>query len=205
MTGERTPEGYFRLRNGLELAIDRALAYAPYADLLWCETQEPSLKEARQFSEAIHARFPGKHLTYNLSPSFNWDKFVSPGEQRIFQSELGRLGYKFQFVTLAGFHTLNHSMFDLAKGFAAEGMPAYVKVQRHEFESEKNGYTATRHQSFVGASYFDEVLRVVSGGATTTAAMENSIEDGQFAPVMEEPGRREGPRKKAVNSENAAT
>lgn len=183
MTGERTPEGYFRLRNGLELAIDRALAYAPYADLLWFETQEPSLKEAREFSEAIRARHPDKLLAYNLSPSFNWDKFVSPEDQRDFQSELGRLGYKFQFVTLAGFHALNHSMFELAKGYAVEGMPAYVKLQRREFESEKNGYTATRHQSFVGATYFDEVLRVVSGGNTTTTAMENSTEDGQFASI----------------------
>jgi len=183
-TGERTPEGYYRIRNGLDLAIDRALAYAPYADLLWFETQEPSLKEARQFSEAIHARNPGKILAYNLSPSFNWDRFVSPEDQKVFQSELGKLGYRFQFVTLAGFHALNHSMFELAKGFATEGMPAYVKVQRKEFESEKDGYTATRHQSFVGAGYFDEVLQVISGGVSSTTAMENSTEDGQFATAL---------------------
>ena len=180
LTGERTSEGYFRVQNGLDLAIDRGLSYAPFADLLWFETQEPDLEEARRFAEAIHSQFPGKLLAYNLSPSFNWDKFLGAEEQEVFQSELSELGYKFQFVTLAGFHALNHSMFELAEGFARHGLPAYVKLQRKEFESEKDGYKATRHQSFVGAGYFDEVLRIVSSGASSTTSMENSTEEKQF-------------------------
>ena len=182
ITGERTPEGHFRIRSGLDLAIARGLAYAPFSDLLWFETQKPDLDEARRFADAIHAAYPGKLMAYNLSPSFNWDKFLSAGEQLEFQRVLGELGYKFQFVTLAGFHSLNQGMFDLAKGYAERGLPAYVELQRREFESEKNGYTATRHQSFVGASYFDEVLRVVSEGVASTTAMEDSTEAEQFVP-----------------------
>ena len=191
LTGERTPEGHFRIRNGLEIAIARGLAYAPFADMIWCETQKPDLEEAKRFAEGIHSVYPGKHLAYNLSPSFNWDKFLTAEEQATFQEKLGDLGYRFQFVTLAGFHTLNQSMFELAKGFTQRGMPAYVKVQRKEFESEKEGYSATRHQAFVGAGYFDEVLKVVSGGVASTTAMENSTETTQF-------GRRDRPSKEQL-------
>ena len=182
LTGERTPEGYYVMRNGLEVATQRGLSYAPYADLLWFETQKPDLEEARRFAEAIHAVHPGKLLAYNLSPSFNWDKSMSPDEQARFQTELGLLGYKFQFVTLAGFHALNQSLFELAKGYEREGLPAYVRLQRKEFASEKEGYTATRHQAFVGANYFDEVLRVISGGFSSTTSMERSTEAEQFKP-----------------------
>ena len=191
LTGERTPEGHFRIRNGLEIAIARGLAYAPFADMIWCETQKPDLEEAKRFAEGIHSVYPGKYLAYNLSPSFNWDRFLTAEEQATFQEKLGDLGYRFQFVTLAGFHTLNQSMFELAKGFTQQGMPAYVRVQRKEFESEKEGYSATRHQAFVGAGYFDEVLKVVSGGVASTTAMENSTEATQF-------GRRDGPSKEQL-------
>ena len=189
MLGERTPEGLFRMRSGLETAIARGLAYSPYADLLWFETQKPDLDEAKRFANAIHAVYPDKLMAYNLSPSFNWDKALTALEQADFQRKLGELGYRFQFITLAGFHSLNHGMFDLAKGFAERGLPAYVELQRKEFESEARGYTATRHQSFVGASYFDEVLRVVSGGVASTTAMEGSTEEGQFISNRDKVGK----------------
>ncbi len=179
-TGERTPEGFYRTRAGLDQAIARGLAYAPYADLLWCETAHPDLDEARRFAEAIHAEFPGKPLAYNCSPSFNWTAHLDPDTIARFQKELGAMGYKFQFITLAGFHALNASMFDLAKGYAAEGMPAYVRLQQHEFAMEAQGYTATRHQREVGAGYFDRVSEVISGGAASTLALVGSTEEEQF-------------------------
>ncbi len=185
MSGERTPEGLFKIRSGLDLAIARGLDYSPYADLLWFETQKPDLEEARRFANAIHDIYPGKLMAYNLSPSFNWDKFLDGKHQEEFQQELADLGYKFQFVTLAGFHSLNEGMFELAKDYAERGLPAYVELQRKEFKSEKSGYSATRHQSFVGAGYFDEILRVVSGGISSTNMMENSTEAEQFIPNRE--------------------
>ena len=181
ITGERTAEGFFVVRDGLEASIARSLAYAPYADLLWFETSTPDLEEARQFAEAIHERFPGKPLAYNCSPSFNWRKHLDDATIAVFQRELGALGYRFQFVTLAGFHALNASMFELARGYAAEGMSAYVRLQEREFALEEHGYTATRHQREVGAGYFDEVARVISGGMASTLALEGSTEEAQFA------------------------
>jgi isocitrate lyase len=180
LTGERTPEGFFRIRNGLETAIARGLAYAPYADLIWCETSEPNLEEARQFAEAIHAKYPGKLLAYNCSPSFNWKKKLDDETIARFQDELGKMGYKFQFVTLAGFHSLNHSMFKLAKGYSEKGMAAYSELQQAEFAEEVHGYTATRHQREVGTGYFDEVSMVISGGTSTTTALAGSTETEQF-------------------------
>jgi isocitrate lyase len=179
-TGERTPEGFFRIRNGIELAIARGLAYAPYADLVWCETGTPDLEQARQFAEGIHAKFPGKLLAYNCSPSFNWKKHLDDATIAKFQRELGAMGYKFQFVTLAGFHSLNHSMFELARGYAKEGMSAYSRLQQAEFAGEAVGYTATKHQREVGTGYFDQVAQVVSGGAASTLALEGSTEQAQF-------------------------
>jgi len=181
VTGERTAEGFFVVRDGIEAAIARSLAYAPYADLLWFETSTPDLEEARQFAEAIHERFPGKPLAYNCSPSFNWRKHLDDDAVAVFQRELGALGYRFQFVTLAGFHALNASMFELARGYAAEGMSAYVRLQEHEFALEEHGYTATRHQREVGAGYFDQVAQVISGGLSSTLALEGSTEEAQFA------------------------
>ncbi|MGM0866221.1 MAG: isocitrate lyase [Bacillota bacterium] len=180
ITGERTPEGFFRTRAGLDQAIARGLAYAPYADLVWCETSEPSLEEARQFAEAIHAEHPGKLLAYNCSPSFNWTKKLDDETIAKFQKELGKMGYKFQFVTLAGFHALNHSMFELARGYKERGMAAYSKLQEAEFASEKYGYSATRHQREVGTGYFDEVSMVISGGTSSTTALKGSTEAAQF-------------------------
>ncbi len=180
LTGERTPEGFFRITGGLECAIARGLAYAPYADLIWCETSTPCLEEARRFADAIHARFPGKLLAYNCSPSFNWQKNLDDATIAAFQRELGRMGYKFQFVTLAGFHQLNHGMFELARGYATDGMTAYSKLQRAEFDSEARGYTATRHQREVGTGYFDLVNQVISGGECSTLALETSTEAAQF-------------------------
>jgi isocitrate lyase len=180
ITGERTPEGFFRTRAGLDQAIARGLAYAPYADLVWCETSEPSLEEARQFAEAIHAEHPGKLLAYNCSPSFNWKKKLDDETIAKFQKELGKMGYKFQFVTLAGFHALNHSMFELARGYKERGMAAYSKLQEAEFSSEKYGYSATRHQREVGTGYFDEVSMVISGGTSSTTALKGSTEAAQF-------------------------
>ncbi|MFB6226941.1 MAG: isocitrate lyase [bacterium] len=180
MTGERTSEGFYEVETGLEQAIQRGLNYAPYADLLWCETSKPDLGEAREFAQAIHEEYPGKPLAYNCSPSFNWKKHLDDDEIRDYQNELGELGYKFQFVTLAGFHSLNYSMFDLAKGYNERQMAAYSELQQAEFDKEDEGYTATQHQREVGAGYFDEVNMVISGGESSTTAMDGSTEEEQF-------------------------
>ncbi|WLR54893.1 isocitrate lyase [Mesobacillus subterraneus] len=180
ITGDRTPEGFFRVKPGLDQAIARGLAYAPYADLVWCETSEPDLDEARRFAEAIHAKYPGKLLAYNCSPSFNWKKKLDDETIAKFQVELGKMGYKFQFVTLAGFHALNHSMFELARGYKERGMAAYSELQQAEFDSEQYGYTATRHQREVGTGYFDDVSMVISGGTSSTTALKGSTEEAQF-------------------------
>jgi isocitrate lyase len=180
LTGERTPEGYFRVEGGLDSAIARGLAYAPYADLIWCETSTPDLGEAREFAEAIRSRFPGKLLAYNCSPSFNWKRHLDDAQIARFQEELGELGYAFQFITLAGFHALNESMFELARGYRARGMSAYVELQQREFELEEVGYTATRHQREVGAGWFDLVAQAVSGGESSTLALKGSTEEAQF-------------------------
>ncbi len=179
-TGDRTAEGFFRVRAGLDQAISRALSYAPYSDLLWCETAHPDLGEAREFADAVHAEFPGKMLAYNCSPSFNWRKHLDEASIASFQKELGSLGYKFQFITLAGFHALNASMFELARDYAAVGMPAFVNLQEREFDLEADGYTATRHQREVGAGYFDRVSEVLSGGQASTLALKGSTEEEQF-------------------------
>jgi isocitrate lyase len=180
LTGERTPEGFFRIRAGLDAAIARSLSYAPYADMLWFETSTPDLGQAREFAAAVHERFPGKLLAYNCSPSFNWKGHLDEREIAGFQDELGSLGYRFQFVTLAGFHALNASMFELARGYARSGMSAYVRLQEREFELEPGGYTATRHQREVGAGYFDAVASAVSGGESSTLALVGSTEEAQF-------------------------
>mgnify|MGYP001022793955 FL=1 len=180
LTGERTVEGFYRVRCGIEAAIARGLAYAPYADIIWCETATPDLDEARRFAEAIKAQYPDKLLAYNCSPSFNWKRHLDDATIARFQRELGAMGYKFQFITLAGFHSLNASMFELAKGYAAEGMTAYVRLQQKEFAMEQDGYTATRHQREVGAGYFDEVAQVISGGQSSTLALRGSTEESQF-------------------------
>jgi isocitrate lyase len=180
MTGERTAEGFYRVRAGLDQAIARGLAYAPYADVIWCETSTPDMKEAKRFAEAIHKRYPGKLLAYNCSPSFNWKKHLTPGEIATFQRELGAMGYKFQFVTLAGFHALNYSMFNLALGYREHGMSAYSDLQQAEFALEAQGYTATRHQREVGTGYFDLVSEIVSGGTSSTKALAGSTEMAQF-------------------------
>jgi len=180
LTGERTGEGFFHVKSGLDSAIARGLAYAPYADLVWCETSTPDLAEAKQFAEAIHAEHPGKLLAYNCSPSFNWKQHLDDHTISIFQRELGAMGYAFQFVTLAGFHALNHSMFELAAGYRDEGMTAYSRLQEAEFASESAGYTATRHQHEVGTSYFDGVSKAVSKGQSSTCAMDGSTEAEQF-------------------------
>jgi isocitrate lyase len=180
LTGERTPEGFYVMRGGLEAAIARALAYAPYADLLWFESAGPDLEEARAFAEAVHANFPGKLLAYNCSPSFHWGRKLPARELPRFQGRLGEMGYKFQFVTLAGFHALNLSMFRLAHDYASRGMQAYAELQRAEFAAESDGYGAVKHQAFVGTEYFDEVAKVLSGGLTSTLAMAGSTESAQF-------------------------
>jgi isocitrate lyase len=180
LTGERTPEGFFRVRDGLEPAIARGLAAAPYADLVWFETSTPDLGEAREFADAIHDRFPGKLLAYNCSPSFNWRAHLDDERIAGFQAELGELGYRFQFVTLAGFHSLNSAMFELARGYARRGMSAYVELQEREFALEEHGYSATRHQREAGAGYFDAVAQAVSGGTSSTLALEGSTEAAQF-------------------------
>jgi isocitrate lyase len=177
----RTSEGFFHVRAGLEAAIARGLAYAPFADLLWCETGTPDLEEAKHFAEAIHREFPGKLLAYNCSPSFNWKKKLDDATIAKFQRELGAMGYKFQFITLAGFHALNYSMFTLAKGYRESQMSAYVALQQAEFASEKDGYTATKHQREVGAGYFDDVTQTVTGGNSSVTAMKGSTEEAQFA------------------------
>ena len=180
ITGKRTPEGFFEVRSGLEAAIARGLAYAPYADLLWFETSKPDLAEARDFAAAVHRQFPGKLLAYNCSPSFNWKRHLDDATIGAFQDELSTMGYRFQFITLAGFHALNASMFELARQYREEGMTAYVRLQEHEFELERTGYTATRHQREVGTGYFDEVARVISGGQGSTLALRGSTEEAQF-------------------------
>ncbi len=182
-TGERTPEGFFRVRDGIEAPIARGLAYAPYADLVWFETSTPDLEEAERFAAAIHERYPGKLLAYNCSPSFNWRKHLDDGQIAGFQRDLARMGYRFQFITLAGFHSLNLSMFELARGYRDEAMTAYVRVQEREFELEDEGYTATRHQREVGAGYFDQVMETISGGAASTLALRGSTEQEQFEEV----------------------
>jgi isocitrate lyase len=180
LTGERTSEGFFVIKGGIDVAITRALAYAPYADLLWMETSTPDIEEARRFAEAVHAQFPGKMLAYNCSPSFNWARKLAAEDIATFQQQLGAMGYKFQFVTLAGFHALNYSMFELARQYRDEGMTAYSRMQQDEFAAEKNGYTATKHQHEVGTGYFDDVMKVVSQGQSSTTALANSTEAAQF-------------------------
>jgi isocitrate lyase len=181
-TGERTGEGYYRVRGGMDAAIARGLAYAPYADLLWMETGTPDLTEARRFADAIHAEFPEQMLAYNCSPSFNWSEHLDADTIARFQKELGAMGYKFQFITLAGFHALNHSMFELARGYSAEGMPAYVRLQQAEFGSTADGYTAVKHQAEVGTGYFDLVSTAINPAAETVA-LRGSTEEGQFGGV----------------------
>ena len=178
--GDRTPEGFFKIKSGVETAIARGLSYAPYADLVWCETSTPDLAQAKKFAEGIRKEFPNKMLAYNCSPSFNWKKNLDDATIAKFQKELGAMGYKFQFVTLAGFHALNYGMFDLARRYQAEGMKAYSEFQQIEFAAEKDGYTATRHQREVGTGYFDQVAEVISGGKSTTLALEDSTEAHQF-------------------------
>jgi len=180
LTGERTDEGFYRITGGLDMAIARGLAYAPHADLIWCETGRPDLDEARRFAEAIHAKFPGKLLAYNCSPSFNWRKYLDDATIARFQRELGAMGYRFQFVTLAGFHALNHGMFQLARAYHANDMAAYAELQTAEFAAEADGYSATRHQREVGTGYFDDVKSVISGGQASTLALEDSTEAEQF-------------------------
>ncbi|MFQ6113023.1 MAG: isocitrate lyase [bacterium] len=181
LTGERTSEGYFRVRGGIEYAIARGLAYAPYADMLWCETSTPDLGEAKEFAQAIHEKFPGKMLAYNCSPSFNWKRHLDDKTIAVFQEKLSEIGYTFQFVTLAGFHTLNTSMFDLARAYKDEGMTAYSRLQEHEFQLERDyGYRAAKHQSFVGVGYFDEVQLTISAGEASTIAFKDSTEQEQF-------------------------
>ncbi len=180
IVGERTAEGFHQVEGGLDSGIARGLAYAPYCDMIWCETSTPDLDEARRFAEAIHAEFPGKLLAYNCSPSFNWSKHLDEDTIARFQKELGAMGYRYQFITLAGFHALNASMYDLASGYARSGMAAYVELQNHEFAIEEKGYTATKHQREVGAGYFDLVSQVIAGGESSTLALKGSTEEAQF-------------------------
>ena len=180
LTGERTSEGFYRITGGIDCAIARGIAYAPYADLIWCETATPNLAEARKFSEAIKKEYPEQILAYNCSPSFNWDKYLDESQLAKFQKELASMGYKFQFITLAGFHNLNYSTFKLAKSYKEKGMAAYSDLQQREFSAEEEGYTATRHQREVGVSYFDYVSNTVSGGESSTTAMQESTEKDQF-------------------------
>ena len=181
LTGERTSEGFFKIRGGIESAIARGIAYAPYADIIWCETSHPDLEEARQFADAVHAKYPNKLLAYNCSPSFNWRKNLDDQTIAKFQKELGAMGYKFQFITLAGFHALNLSMFQLARGYRDHGMTAYSRLQDQEFDSERDsGYEAVKHQRFVGTGYFDQVTQVIAGGASSVTALEGSTEQEQF-------------------------
>lgn len=180
ITGERTPEGFYRTKAGLDQAIARGLAYAPYADLVWCETSEPNLEDAKRFADAIHKEHPGKLLAYNCSPSFNWKQKLDEKIIASFQKEIASYGYKFQFVTLAGFHSLNYGMFELARGYKERGMAAYSELQQAEFAAEKHGYSATRHQREVGTGYFDEVAQVITGGTSSTTALKGSTEEAQF-------------------------
>ncbi|MET0255528.1 MAG: isocitrate lyase [Luteibacter sp.] len=183
LTGKRTVEGFYEARQGIDQAISRGLAYAPYADLLWCETSTPDMEEARRFAEAIHAKFPGKKLAYNCSPSFNWKKNLDEKTIATFQKQLGELGYAFQFITLAGFHALNYSMFQLARGYKDRQMAAYVELQEAEFAAEKDGYTAAKHQREVGTGYFDTVNQVISGSLSSLSALSGSTEEQQFHPA----------------------
>jgi isocitrate lyase len=180
-TGERTPEGFFVVRGGMEAAIARAIEYAPYCDMLWCETGTPDLDEARTFAEGVHAAVPGKLLAYNCSPSFNWRRHLDDATIARFQKELASMGYRFQFITLAGFHSLNAGMFELARGFSTQGMTAYVQLQEREFAMQDEGYTATRHQAEVGTGYFDRVAQAIAGGEASTLALEGSTEQEQFS------------------------
>jgi isocitrate lyase len=180
LTGERTVEGFFRVKPGLDQAISRGLAYAPYADLVWCETSKPNLDDARRFAEAIHAKFPCKMLAYNCSPSFNWKKNLDDATIARFQKELGAMGYKFQFITLAGFHSLNYGMFDLAHGYARRQMSAFVELQEKEFASADRGFTAVKHQREVGTGYFDAVTQAIQQGQSSTTALKGSTEEAQF-------------------------
>ncbi|MFP4130149.1 MAG: isocitrate lyase, partial [Halorhodospira sp.] len=180
MTGERTVEGFFRTKAGPEQAISRGLAYAPFADVVWCETGKPDLGFARDFAQAIHERYPGKLLAYNCSPSFNWAGNLDERTIRGFQDKLGEMGYKFQFITLAGFHALNYSMFELARGYKERQMEAYSELQQAEFAAEEHGYTATRHQREVGAGYFDQVTNTIEGGHSSVTALTGSTEEEQF-------------------------
>jgi len=184
--GERTPEGFYQFRGGIDAAIARGLAYAPYADVLWCETATPDLAEAKKFADAIHAKFPGKLLAYNCSPSFNWKKKLDDATIANFQKKLGEMGYRFQFVTLAGFHALNMSMFTLARGYAQSGMTAYSKLQQEEFAAQELGYRAVTHQRFVGTGYFDEIAQVVSAGNSSTTALAGSTEAEQFHGALQQ-------------------
>jgi isocitrate lyase len=179
-TGERTVEGFFRTTAGIEQAIARGIAYAPYADLVWCETSKPDIGQARRFAEAVHAKYPGKLLAYNCSPSFNWKQSLDEATIATFQQQLAAMGYKFQFITLAGFHALNHSMFQLARGYRERQMAAYVELQEAEFAAEKDGYSAVRHQREVGAGYFDAVNQAIAGGRSSLSALEGSTEQAQF-------------------------
>jgi len=180
LTGERSAEGFYYVKNGIDQAIARGLAYAPYCDLIWCETDKPDLAEAKKFAEAIHAKFPGKLLAYNCSPSFNWKKYLTESEMQTFQQKIGDMGYKFQFITLAGFHVQNYSIFKFAQNYKKDGMAAYSKIQQQEFEAEKDGYTAVKHQREVGASYFDNISQIISAGQSSTTAMSGSTESEQF-------------------------
>ena len=188
ITGERTAEGFYYVKNGIEQAISRGLAYAPYADLIWCETSEPNLEEARHFAEAIRAEYPEKLLAYNCSPSFNWKKKLDDETIAKFQTELGKMGYKFQFITLAGFHSLNFAMFELAKNYGKKQMTAYAELQEREFASEIDGYRATKHQSFVGTGYFDKITQIIASGKSSTTALTGSTEEEQFeeSTILEE-------------------
>jgi isocitrate lyase len=193
LTGERTPEGFFGIRGGIESAIARAISYAPYADLIWCETSHPDLDEARQFADAVHAKYPGKMLAYNCSPSFNWKKKLDDATIARFQTELAAMGYKFQFITLAGFHALNLSMFELACGYKVSGMAAYSRLQEQEFASEKDhGYEAVKHQRFVGTGYFDTVTQVIAGGTSSVTALAGSTEAEQFSSMKATPNGKNG-------------
>jgi len=180
LTGKRSPEGFHYVKEGLDQAISRGLAYAPYSDLIWCETAKPNLEEAKTFAAAIHSKYPGKLLAYNCSPSFNWKKNLSDKKIEIFQKEIANMGYKFQFITLAGFHAQNYAIFDLAKKYKQYGMAAYSRLQQQELDSEKEGYTATKHQREVGTSYFDAISNAITSGESSTTAMKDSTETDQF-------------------------
>jgi isocitrate lyase len=185
ITGKRSNEGFYYVNNDLDQAIDRGLSYSPYADMLWCETARPNLKEARRFSEAIHKQFPGKLLSYNCSPSFNWKSNLTEPELRAFRESLAEMGFVFQFITLAGWHSLNLGMFELARNYKESGMFAYSKMQNREFEQEENGFRAAKHQAFVGAGYFDAIQNTIAGGALSTSAMTGSTEEEQFSSVSQ--------------------